>query len=158
RRPQPGSCARASVRRTGLEPAPPDTPAAPGQRAGRRPGPMKQRSTLFLIAVACLALGFPARGATAPNLILISMDTTRAGPLGDGGHPLQPTPVLARLSRSAHLFAAAQSVIPLTGPAHGAILTGLYPHAHGGLRNTTPIRSDVPTLAEVLHADGYQTA
>jgi arylsulfatase A-like enzyme len=110
-----------------------------------------------LLAGAALVLAGTA-GATAPNLVIVSLDTTRFDHIGHGGHPLPTTPVLDRLAREAHVFLAASSVIPLTGPAHGTMWTGLYPHAHGTIRNGVPMRSDVPTLSELLHRDGYQTA
>ena len=116
---------------------------------------MTNRLLPFLVAPL---LAMPAGALAGPNLIIVSFDTTRGDHLGFDGSELPVCPVLDRLARQSHVFCVAESVIPLTGPAHSTIMTGLYPHAHGAIRNTTLLRKDVPTLAEVLHADGYQTA
>ncbi len=44
-----------------------------------------------------------------------------------------------------------------TLPSHASLLTGRWPHALG-VDWTTPLRPDVPTLAEFLAAHGYDTA
>lgn len=115
------------------------------------------KASAFAILVLVLA---PAAAAArpAPNVIIVSLDTTRFDHLGVGGLSLPTSPVLDRLARDSYVFTRAQSVIPLTGPAHATLMTGLYPHTSGAVRNTTPVRDDVTTLAEVLRADGYATA
>jgi arylsulfatase A-like enzyme len=110
------------------------------------------------LLLASLLLAVPLRAPAAPNLVLVSLDTTRGDHLGFGGSPVPSSPTLDRIARSSYVFCAAKSVIPLTGPAHATVMTGLYPHAHGAIRNTNLLRQDVPTLADVLHHDGYQTA
>src|SRR4029077_3687843 len=68
------------------------------------------------------------------------------------------TPVIDRLSREGVRFADATSQAPLTGPAHAALLTGLYP-ARIGVRDNapTPIPDAVTTAAEIFKARGYRT-
>ena len=107
----------------------------------------------FVLGLASVAVAGPPT-----NVIIVSMDTTRFDHLGVGGHSLPTTPELDRLARESYVFTRAQSVIPLTGPAHATLMTGLYPHASGAVRNTTAVRGDIPTLAEALRADGFKTA
>ena len=113
------------------------------------------------------ALAFPAAatlaaaGSETPrtNLLVITLDTVRADRLGSYGHPRAATPSLDRLAREGVRFADATSQAPLTGPAHAALFTGVYP-ARFGLRDnaSTPVPADRQTLAEILRASGYRTA
>jgi arylsulfatase A-like enzyme len=48
--------------------------------------------------------------------------------------------------------------MPLTGPSHTTMLTGLYPALHGAHENGMPIRADVVTVPELLSRAGYRTA
>jgi len=49
--------------------------------------------------------------------------------------------------------------VPLTGPSHATMLTGLYPISHGLRNNGTSVLSpDVTLISEVLHERGFQTA
>jgi arylsulfatase A-like enzyme/Flp pilus assembly protein TadD len=94
-----------------------------------------------------------------PNLLLITLDTTRADRLGCYGYSAGRTPVLDSLAASGILCERAYTVAPLTLPAHASLLTGLYP-AENGVRTNGRGRLDdgIPTLAEVLKRRGYETA
>ena len=62
------------------------------------------------------------------------------------------------LAREGVRFADATTSAPLTGPAHAAILTGVYPARYGIRDNaSTPLPPDATTLAEVLEGAGYKT-
>ena len=78
--------------------------------------------------------------APPPNVLLITIDTVRADHIGAYGYAKAATPVLDRLAREGVRFADATTQAPLTGPAHAALLTGLYP-ARIGVRDnaTTPV-------------------
>jgi arylsulfatase A-like enzyme/Flp pilus assembly protein TadD len=92
------------------------------------------------------------------NLLLITLDTTRADRLGCYGYPRSRTPNLDDLATSGVLFERAYTVAPLTLPAHASLFTGLYP-AENGVRSNGRGRLDdsIPTLAEVLKRQGYDT-
>jgi Tfp pilus assembly protein PilF len=66
--------------------------------------------------------------------------------------------VLDRLAREGVRFSDATSQAPLTGPAHAALLTGVYP-ARLGVRDnaTTPVPDSATTAAELFKARGYRT-
>lgn len=93
------------------------------------------------------------------NVLLITLDTTRADRLGCYGYSLAKTPVLDRLAKQGVLFERAYAPVPLTLPSHASMLTGLYPPEHG-LRNNgqTALPQGLPTLATELQAAGYETA
>ncbi len=93
------------------------------------------------------------------NLLLITLDTTRADHLSCYGYSQQTTPNIDRLAETGVLFEQAHSTAPLTLPAHSTILTGLYPFNHG-VRNNGDfyLPPDIPTLAGILRKRGYGTA
>jgi len=113
---------------------------------------------LGLIAIARLSIG-PSGPPTRPNILLITLDTTRADHLGAYGDTTARTPTFDRLAADGVLFERAVSVAPITLPAHVSLLTGRYPFVHG-VRNNGNFRvaGDVPTLATALHDRGYRTA
>ena len=93
-----------------------------------------------------------------PNVLLITIDTVRADRLGAYGYARAATPVIDRLARDGVRFADATTQAPLTGPAHAALLTGVYP-ARLGVRDnaTTPVPASAVTAAELFKARGYRT-
>jgi len=94
-----------------------------------------------------------------PNLLLITIDTLRADHVGVYGAAGARTPVLDGLAARGVRFEHAQSPVPLTGPSHATILTGLYPPVHGVRDNIVfPLDARHPTLATRLKAQGYRTA
>jgi choline-sulfatase len=124
--------------------------------------------TRLVVAAALLILGLvalwtvrmrPSGSARRPNILLITLDTTRADHLGAYGDTSARTPTFDQLASEGVLFEHAVSVAPITLPAHVSLLTGRYPFAHG-VRNNGNFRvaDDVPTLATVLRDRGYRTA
>jgi arylsulfatase A-like enzyme/Tfp pilus assembly protein PilF len=92
------------------------------------------------------------------NVLLITMDTTRADHLRAYGHTGVETPNIDGLAQRGVLFSNAITPSPSTLPAHSSIHTGLYPYHHGARANGTfRLNDDVQTLAETFQAAGYQT-
>ncbi|HEV7735045.1 MAG TPA: sulfatase-like hydrolase/transferase [Candidatus Binatia bacterium] len=94
-----------------------------------------------------------------PNVVLITLDTTRADRVGAMGHADARTPVLDALAARGVVFERAYASVPLTLPSHATMLTGLEPyrhHLHDNGRRALP--ADVPTVAERLATSGYDTA
>jgi arylsulfatase A-like enzyme/predicted Zn-dependent protease len=97
-------------------------------------------------------------GVERPNVILVTLDTTRADHLGCYGYAPATTPNLDALARGGVLFAQAASAAPLTLPAHSSIMTGMYPTYHGvRLNGNTSLSQKQKTLAEALADAGYAT-
>jgi len=93
------------------------------------------------------------------NVLLISMDTTRADYLGCYGHSVIRTPSIDRLAAEGTLFLQCGSAAPITLPSHSTMMTGVYPHVHGVRDNGSyHLHSDNRTLAEALQEAGYFTA
>ena len=121
---------------------------------------MRRKIIPFGIAAGVvLGLAFWFWPRSKPHLLLITLDTTRADRLGCYGYQGARTPVLDALAASGALCERAYTVAPLTLPAHASLFTGLYP-AENGVRANGRGRLDdaIPTLAEVLRRQGYDTA
>jgi arylsulfatase A-like enzyme/Flp pilus assembly protein TadD len=107
-----------------------------------------------LAALACW-VGYKPR----TNVLLITLDTTRADHLGCYGYANCQTPVIDELAATGTFCEQAYSVAPLTLPAHASLLTGLYPAETGLVTNGRGRLPDsIDTLGEALHRQGYDTA
>ena len=92
------------------------------------------------------------------NVILITMDTTRADALGTYGQKLPTSPNIDRLAERGVLFEQAAASNPETLPSHSTIFTGKWPYMHGVRSNAGYVLSERNlTLAEVLKERGYAT-
>jgi arylsulfatase A-like enzyme/Tfp pilus assembly protein PilF len=100
----------------------------------------------------------PASGSKPPNIILVTLDTTRADRMGFLGSTRGVTPNLDRLAKQGIVFSRAYSHIPLTPPSHATILTGTYPQFNHLTYMGEPLLKDLPYLPEILHKRGYRTA
>jgi arylsulfatase A-like enzyme len=92
-----------------------------------------------------------------PDIVLIVIDTWRGDHLGVVSPGLVETPNLDALAAEGVWYSAAFAHIPITGPSHASLFTGRLPSDAGVVNNgSRRIRSGVPTLAEILRAQGYQ--
>jgi len=91
---------------------------------------------LFLLAISSLAR------AEAPNIILITVDTTRADRMGFLGSTRGLTPNLDIIAKQGVVFEQTFSQAPLTPVSHATIFTGTYPQFH-----------TVSDFGQVLHMD-----
>ncbi len=114
-----------------------------------------------------------------PDVILITLDTTRADHLGAYGYERDITPQIDQFADDAVLFRRAWSTASWTLPSHASIFTGKHPSSHGATFNVAAgnatlgevllgkifneikvnrLSEDEITLAELLRASGYETA
>lgn len=102
---------------------------------------------------------FAPPAAARPNVVLLTLDTTRADHLGSAGWAYASTPNLDALAGRGLRFARCDSAAPITLPSHSTILTGLFPLRHGVRDNGTfVLPGSVETVAEVFSRAGYDTA
>lgn len=95
------------------------------------------------------------------NVILVSLDTVRYDDTGLSGNAIVKTPNLDKIVEEGICYDSAITPMPLTGPAHISMFTGLQPDSgtgHGVKSNGILLPSDIPTLASILNEKGYQTA
>ncbi len=111
------------------------------------------------VAAAVSAAELPETGAAAgANLLLVTLDTTRADRLGSYGAADAATPNLDRLAERGLRFVDAVSPVPMTLPAHATVMTGLDPPAHAvRVNGEAPLAAEHETLAEALAGAGYRT-
>ncbi len=92
------------------------------------------------------------------NVVVITLDTTRADRLGCYGATTVATPRIDGLAREGVRFDNAISSTPLTLPAHSSLFTARFPAAHGVRDNGGfKLAPDQLTLAEVLKQHGWAT-
>jgi len=116
-----------------------------------------------LIVVFLMALGLWSCGGEPPpttrNLVLITMDTTRADHLGCYGYDDVATPNIDHFAARGTVFDRAFATAPITGPSHASILSGTYPPYHQVRDNgVTSVPAEVPWLAQILQERGFETA
>lgn len=90
--------------------------------------------------------------ASRPDIVLITLDTTRADYVDRGTMPF-----LSEFRRHGVDFTEAQTSFNETEPAHASILTGLRVFKHGIVCNLAQFQYPA-RLPTVLHRAGYQTA
>jgi arylsulfatase A-like enzyme len=105
--------------------------------------------------------GKPAGGMNRSRprrILLLSIDTLRAGALSCYGDAGAQTPHLDRLAADAVRFTHAYSSASWTLPSMASVMTGLSPEIHRAVHSHSRVPDGVLTLAEVLHRSGYRTA
>jgi len=137
-----------------------------GAQLSLRVSPRSAPGNPRFVYVAAHARSQPPKGK--PNILLISIDTLRADRMSSYGHRLQTSLNFENLSHGGTVFTNAIVQAASTPPSHASMLTGCYP-SRTGLFVTKEVGSSydnpdfrlndrVVTLAEVLRANGYQTA
>ncbi len=125
----------------------------------RSPSPCRSLrfAVLGLAAGLCaagLAVGCGAEGSTGPRrLVLVTLDTLRKDAL-----TAETMPRVAALADTGLRFERFYAAAPTTQPTHASLFTGLHPWQHGITRNGMVLPEEHPTLAEVLAAEGWDTA
>ncbi len=92
------------------------------------------------------------------NILIITLDTTRADHLGSYGYKNGSTPNLDKLANDGLRFENCYTSVPLTLPSHSNIFTGKYSIGHGVRNNGRYVlRNSEKTMAEYLGEKGYNT-
>jgi arylsulfatase A-like enzyme/Flp pilus assembly protein TadD len=112
---------------------------------------------LFFLVLASSAMAAVPSSAP-PNVILITLDTTRADRMGFLGSKRGLTPNLDALARQSVVFTHAYSQVPLTTASHATILTGTYPQFHQVNDFGVPLAADLPYAPDIFRGNGYHTA
>ena len=115
------------------------------------------RRLLCLLSLAASVLATAAQ-EKPPNILLITLDTTRADRMGFLGCKRGLTPNLDALASQSAVFTHAYSQAPLTPTSHATILTGTYPQFHQVNDFRVPLSKDLPYAPDILRAHGYRTA
>ena len=118
--------------------------------------------SFFLMAVVLLFLFLipenRVKKDSSLNVLLITLDTTRADRIGCYGYEKAKTPNLDSLASGGVHFLNTYCQVPLTFPSHCSILTGTYPIYHQVHNNGTYyLNPDLLTVAEILKGRGFKT-
>ena len=125
---------------------------------------------LALMVAAATAVGIGGHACRSnsrvdpPNIVVITLDTTRADHLGCYGYFRDTSPVIDRLAARSIVFERCIVPMATTLPTHTSIFTGTYPIEHGVLANLThggtrfTPSPDLRSLPQVASEAGYQTA
>ena len=122
---------------------------------------MFRLSLLRWLPIIAIVLGLHAilaHAATKPNIVLITLESTRVDRMGFLGAKTKLTPHLDDVARQSMVFEQAYAQAPLTVVSHATILSGLYPQTHRVSEFGTRLASSLPFLPDLLHAQGYHTA
>jgi len=121
--------------------------------------PRRLASVLFCIgsAVAASPPAAHPKSDTRPNILLITLDTTRADRMGFLGSKRGLTPNLDALAQRGIVFTRAYSHVPITTASHTTILTGTYPQFNHVNDFGIPLSARLPYLPDLLRAQGYHT-
>jgi len=99
-----------------------------------------------------------------PNILLITLDTTRADHLSAYGYYRETTPVLDALAEKSVFFEHFVAPMATTLPTHTSLFTGTYPLEHGVRANIThgghrfEASPALTSFASFLRDQGYRTA
>lgn len=91
------------------------------------------------------------------NVLLVTLDTTRASRLGCYGYAPASTPRLDALAGRGVLFERAYTQVSLTLPSHCSLMTGRYPRETGVRNNSeAALGTGLTTLADRYRAKGHR--
>ena len=118
---------------------------------------------IFCLLLASLA-ALPAAESpkkNKPNILFLMTDQQTVSALGCAGNPYVKTPNLDRLAARGMRFTQSYVSFPLCSPSRASLFSSRMPHELGiyGNNNAAELRKKgVPTLGELFHAAGYETA
>ncbi|MCB9685051.1 MAG: sulfatase [Alphaproteobacteria bacterium] len=97
------------------------------------------------------------------NILLITLDTTRADHVSAYGYFRPTTPRLEVLATQSQRFEHAWAPMATTLPSHASLLTGTWPLEHGALSNADEegrrmLAQDTRSIVELFADAGYATA
>ena len=121
---------------------------------------------LLLLAISSVAAQSPAQHPRTtphrtppqyPNIILITLDTTRADRMGFLRSKRGLTPHLDAMAKQGVVFTRAYAHVPITTASHTTILAGTYPQFNHVNDFGVPLSAHLPYLPDLLHQRGYHT-
>ncbi len=127
---------------------------------------MQGRLRFAVLAMLAVSVGAVAASRPEPvrraNILLVTLDTTRADHLGCYGSRAKTSPRLDALAAQGVVFEEAIAQAAVTPVSHASILTGLEPYHHGLRmlhgREANHLPARVPTLATVWRDAGGPAA
>lgn len=98
------------------------------------------------------------RPGDKPNLLVLWTDQQRADTMAAYGNHRYRVPALNRLAEESVVFERCYVTQPVCTPSRSSVMTGLWPHRTGCVRNNIPLKAEFRTLPELVGDPGYRTA
>lgn len=92
------------------------------------------------------------------NVVILSIETQRADHLGCYGYSRNTSPFIDSIAKEGILFENHFTSQSSTWPSLTSMLTSLYPVSTSVRINGDMLPPDIPTLADILEKNGYETA
>lgn len=93
-----------------------------------------------------------------PNLLVLWTDQQRADTMAAYGNRRYRVPALNRLAAESAVFERCYVTQPVCTPSRSSVMTGLWPHRTGCVRNNIPLKPEFKTLPELVGDSAYRTA
>jgi len=93
-----------------------------------------------------------------PNLLFLWTDEQRADTMATYGNSRYRVPAMNRLASESVVFDRPYVAQPVCTSSRSCVLTGLWPHQSGCVRNNIPLKPETRTLPELVNDPTYRTA
>ena len=91
-----------------------------------------------------------------PNILFIFTDEQKQKTMRVYGNDRIRTPNLDKLSKESIVFNNSYVTQPICTPSRSSIMTGLFPHTTGCIKNNMVLNENIPTIAEILKDSDYE--
>lgn len=121
---------------------------------------MTRRTALSLIGAGAGVPGISRaqrKAGDKPNLLFIWTDQQRADTMAVYGNSRFHVPAMNRLASESIVFDRAYVTQPVCTPSRSSVMTGLWPHTNGCVRNNIRLSTEAKTLPEILQDANYRT-
>ena len=116
-----------------------------------------RRSAISTLAAAATSLS--ADTERRPNVLLVVSDQLHHRAIRCAGNGIIQTPNIDKLARQGSRFENALCPTPFCSPTRASLITGMFPHQHGVIRNLRRndpgLNPDLPTTEQALIDAGY---
>ena len=119
---------------------------------------MLTRRQFVQAAAAPAVLGAQRKPGDKPNLLFLWTDEQRADTMAAYGNTRYRVPAMNRLGAQSVVFDRCYVSQPVCTPSRSTVMTGLWPHTSGCVKNNIPLPRETRTLPELLSDSAYHTA
>jgi arylsulfatase A-like enzyme len=102
-------------------------------------------------------VGGARRPGDKPNLLFLWTDEQRADTMAAYGNTRFRVPAMNRLASQSVVFDRAYVTQPVCTPSRSSVMTGLWPHQSGCVRNNIAMQAETKTTPELLGDSAYRT-
>jgi len=118
---------------------------------------MTRRTAIGTLAGAPAVLRGARRSGDKPNLLFLWTDQQRADTMAAYGNTRFRVPAMNGLAAQSVVFERAYVTQPVCTPSRSSVMTGLWPHQSGCVRNNIPLKPETRTVPELVGDSAYRT-